>query len=507
MKFVKFLYSRMFLTIFLILIQLVWFIIFWVRLVDYSIFISILFSILSISMILFIITYDNNPSFKIGWIIIIMALPLLGGLLYIFFGSNRPLRKIRNKINSEHNELLRDINSNFEIEDKISKIDERIAGTISYLQDKCNFPVWENTQITYYTIGEEMYKSLLEELEKAEKFIFMEYFIIDKGIMWDGIFKILKRKAALGLDVRLMYDDVGCLNLLPRKFYKDIEGYGIKCMAFNPFVPILSIAVNNRDHRKITVIDGKVAFNGGINLADEYINAKNVHGHWKDTGIRIVGDGVWNCTAMFLEMWNAFRKTDESFDKFKALTKKNTFNDGFIVPFGDSPFDDESISQNIYIDILNQAKKYVYIFTPYLIIDYEMENALKFAAKRRVDVRIVTPFIGDNPIVHRLTRSFYGVLLTGGVKIYEYTPGFIHAKSYVSDDEIAVVGSINMDFRSLFLHFECGTFMYKSKAVKDIRDDCINTFEKCKKISLESTRENIFWKFIDAIFRVFAPLM
>lgn len=507
MKVIKFLCGRVFLTGLLIFIQLAWFLLFWLRLTEYAPIMGGLFTVLSLLIVLYIISNDQNPSFKIGWIIIIMAIPLLGGLLYLFFGSKHPLRKISDKISAQHNLLSSHLPPNNAVQEKVEQLDMRVAGSTAYLQNIGDYPVWDNSHTVYYPLGDEMYKAMLAELEKAEKFIFMEYFIVEKGIMWDGIYEILKRKAKAGVDVRLIYDDMGCLMLLPKNFDKELERDGIKCMKFNPFVPLLSLAMNNRDHRKILLVDGKVAFNGGINIADEYINVKVVYGHWKDTGVKIVGDAVWSFTVMFLEMWNAFRKTDENIEQFKVINADVKQSSGFVLPYGDSPLDDEAVSQNLYMDILARAKRYVYIFTPYLIIDDEMKNALCFAAKRGVDVRLVTPGIPDKEIVYRMTRSYYKPLLSSGVKIYEYSPGFLHAKSYVSDDEVAVVGTINMDFRSLYLHFECGTYMYKTESVMQLKNDFLDTLEKCREVKPQDLKQGFLWGLFDSVVRVFSPLM
>lgn len=507
-KVCKFLFSRMVITMAIILLQLVLFLAFWIWLSDYLLFTGTFFSILSIIILIYIINKDELPSYKIGWIILFIVMPLLGGMLYLAFGNKRPARKLTYKIGESHNNYVDFLKPNEDIARKIEAQSERMAGSVRYLQEICQFPAWTNTQTTYYPIGEKMYKDMLEELDKAQRFILLEYFIIAEGGMWEGIFEILKRKSSQGLDVRLIYDDMGCLNLLSKNFQVDMEKAGIQCFAFNPFVPILSLAVNNRDHRKIMVIDGKVAFTGGINLADEYINTKIRFGHWKDTGLKIQGDAVRNFTLMFLELWNAFRKTDENIDNF--LCKGNDFvniKDGFVIPFADSPLDNETVGQNIYIDILNQAKRYVYIFTPYLIIDSDLQNALRLAAKRGVDVRIVTPGIPDKKIVYRVTRSYYPLLLQSNVKIYEYTPGFLHAKSYVCDDEIAVIGTINMDYRSLCLHFECGTYLYKTESILEIKNDYLRTLEACREIKIESCKQGWIWQLVDNIIKVFAPLM
>ena len=356
---------------------------------------------------------------------------------------------------------------------------------------------------------EEEVQEAYEKLEKAEEFIFLEYFIINSGHMWDSVLDVLRRKVAQGVDVRVIYDDVGCADYLPANYCQTLRSYGIKAMVFNKFVPVVSVVMNNRDHRKITVIDGKVGFIGGINISDEYINKKERFGHWKDTGLMFKGPGVENLTIMFLEMWNAFEEKEGGYRDFvpAEYEEKGGEGDGYILSFSDSPLDDENASENVYADILYNANDYVYITTPYLAIDSSLQNALCLAAKRGVDVRLITPGIPDKKMVYRLTRSYYASLIRAGVKIYEYTPGFVHAKSYVADDKIGVVGTINMDYRSLYLHFECGTLMYDSPAVIDLRNDDLATIEKCRKIELSDCRTSFFGELIDRVLRVIAPLL
>lgn len=506
MKLVKALTSRAVITFLLIMVQLGWVFFFWVKLSSYSQIIGILFELLSVFIVLVIVTKDDNPSFKIIWIIIITTIPLFGGLLYVFFGSKHTIKKVSDKISVQQEKYLEYKTPNAEVLKKVCESDRRIGGSVSYLQNTCKFPAWENTQSTYYKVGEDMYADMLVALEQAEHFIFMEYFIIEHGYMWDGIYQILKRKVASGVDVRLIYDDMGSLELLPRDFAKSLTQEGIKCFAFNRFVPFLSVIMNNRDHRKILVVDGHTAFNGGINIADEYINKKHKLGHWKDTGVKLEGKAVWNFTVMFLEMWNAFCPTDEDIKQFSVEShiKQMPESDGVVIPFGDSPLDKEAMGQHIYIDILSQAKDYVYIFTPYLIIDDEMQNALKLAAKRGVDVRLMTPGIPDKQVIYRTSRSYYSILLDSGVRIYEYTPGFLHAKSYVCDDEVAVVGTINMDFRSLYLHFECGTYLYKTQSVMKIKEDYLETMAKAREVKKHGEDK---FSIIDAVIRVLAPML
>ncbi len=311
------------------------------------------------------------------------------------------------------------------------------------------------------------------------------------------------------MDVRITFDDVGSINKTPKRFISSLAQHGIKVLPFNPLTPIASLIYNNRDHRKILVIDGYIGYSGGFNIADEYINEVVRFGHWKDTGIRLEGHAVWNFTVMFLNMWNAFKKTEEDYETFRPhICHPEEFgSDGIIQPYSDSPLDDENMGENVYLEILSQAEDYVYIFTPYLIIDNEMQTALSLAAKRGVDVRIVTPAIPDKKMVFRLTRSYYRPLIKAGVRIYEYTPGFIHAKSYLSDDRIGVVGTINMDYRSLFLHFECGTLMIGCEALYDLKRDCVNTFSLSKEIHHEDCRRGFFGVLFDGVLRVLSPLL
>ena len=353
-----------------------------------------------------------------------------------------------------------------------------------------------------------MFPDMLDDIRKARHFIFMEYFIISEGSMWDEIFEILKRKADEGVDVRLIYDDFGCIRHLPPNFRNDLNEHGISVIQFNPVLPIFSVVYNNRDHRKVCVVDGHTGYTGGFNLADEYINRIARFGHWKDTAVRIYGDGVWNLTFMFLNMWNALRPWDKSFKSFgpHVWHPEPFASDGVVQPFSDSPFDHENLGENVYLDIINQAKNYVYISTPYFIIDNEMRVALELAAKRGVDVRILVPGIPDKKLVYSLTRSYVDQSAQTGVKFYTYTPGFNHAKEFVCDDRIGVVGTVNMDYRSFYLHFECGVLMIGSSCLKDIKEDLLDCFSRSEPVEAGKGRP-----FIDALFaavlRVLGPIL
>lgn len=327
--------------------------------------------------------------------------------------------------------------------------------------------------------------------------------------MWNNILEILKQKAAQGVLVRLIYDDMGCFLTLPKDYPAQLRKCGIQCVVFNPFRPLLSAKQNNRDHRKIAVIDGKVAFTGGINLADEYINAIEKHGHWKDAAIMLEGRAAWSFTLIFLQMWELCTHTGESYADYYPWKKQDCpiTASGFVQPYADSPMDTEHVGEHVYLQILNNAKEYVYINTPYLIVDDSMLSALCLAAKSGVDVRIVTPHRWDKWLVHMTTRSYYRELIKSGVKIYEYTCGFIHSKTFVSDDRTATVGTTNLDFRSLYLHFECGTLLFDNTAVIEVKEDFLNTLTICQQVSKKDCKTNIVTRLFQNILRLFAPLM
>ena len=501
--------NPIFYTVSAVAIQVAFLVCYLYFLSSYSKIVGIAYSVINILVLLFLISKDDNPSYKLIWVVVILGIPMIGGVLYVLFGNKRASRRLGMKIAEEHKQYLPLMQPNDETGRIINAEHRRASGVSTYLQSKCSFPTWGNTQSTYYPVGEEMYADMLIELRKAEKFIFMEYFIIEPGVMWNGIAAILQEKAAEGIDVRVMYDDMGCISTLPKDFADTLRDKGIKCLPFNPVMPFLNLAMNNRDHRKIMVIDGNVAFTGGINLADEYINEKVKYGHWKDTGVKIQGSAVWNFTEMFLEIWNAFTDDSKNIEQYKPEPEfiSTVSGDGFVVPFSDSPVESEAISQNVYLDILNKANDYVYIFTPYLIIDSEMINALQMAAKRGVDVRMITPGIPDKKLIYRVTRANYEPLISSGVRIFEYTPGFTHAKSFVSDDEIAVVGTINLDFRSLYLHYECGLLLIKTSSIMRLKDDFTTTISRCAEVTSEDLKQSFFWHLFDAVIRVFSPLM
>lgn len=507
-KLINILLSRLVVVGILILLQVVWLLVVFFHFSNYSVLIRIFLMVLSILVALWIINKKDNPAYKLAWLVPILLLPLLGGLMYLAIGNKNPTRRMRHRLEHSKARIWPLVHQNPEVIEKLANMNVNVAGQVRYLW-RCGFPIYQNSTAEYFPTGEDCYPVMLEELKKAKHYIFIEYFIVADGVMWQGILDILKEKVKEGLDVRFIYDDVGCVSLLPYHYYKEIEAAGIKCMAFNPFIPVFSLAMNNRDHRKILVIDGHTAFSGGINLADEYINKIERFGYWKDTAIMIRGEAVWNFTAMFLQTWNAFYGVqDKDFSIYKPdVHIQKNYTDGFIQPYGDSPLDDEVVGESVYLNIINQASRYVYIFTPYLIIDNEMMTALCLAAKRGVDVRIVTPGIPDKKMIFLLTQSYYEQLLENGVRIFEYTPGFIHAKCFVADDIIATVGTINLDYRSLYLHFECGVYMYRTRAVLDVKKDALDTIEHSREIMLADARSGFFKGLFQAVLRVFAPML
>lgn len=472
-------------------------------------FLRILLRILSVVMVLHVISHKDKGANKVAWVFLTLLFPLFGGafyLLYHFQSSTKRFSKAISEAEHENRALYRLPGDAY---DQAKQAIPRHIPQVRYLQEFAGFPIFDGTDTHYYSPGERFVEPYLAELRKAERYIFLEYFIVEEGAVWNSILEILREKAAQGVDVRLIYDDIGCFLTLPKNYGEQLKAYGIKCMVFNPFRPVLSVMQNNRDHRKITSIDGKVAFTGGLNLADEYANIIEKHGYWKDAAIMVEGKAAWSLTLMFLEMWDLCAGQKECLEDFCPWKESACpiQADGFVQPYADSPMDDENVGEHVYMQILNHAKDYVYITTPYLIVDDSMVSALCLAAKSGVDVRIITPHIWDKALIHMTTRSYYRELIQGGVKIYEYTNGFIHSKTFVSDDRTATVGTTNLDFRSLYLHFECGVWMYGSRAVSQVKEDFLNTLGTCQQISLEDCRGNPITRMLQNLLRLVAPLL
>lgn len=472
-------------------------------------YVEALLRILSTLVVLYIIRNSRHLSADIIWIVAILLFPVPGTAIYLLLGANLISGRTYRSIQSQAEKARALLVPDEALEREMEASAPEFSGQFRYLSRSAGYPFYRNRGCDYYPLGDTGYPVMLEELKRAERFIFIEYFIIEEGEMWNGILDILREKAKAGVDVRVLYDDVGSYGTLPWNYAKKLEEMGIACMPFNRINPVINVIMNHRDHRKILVIDGKVAFSGGINLADEYINAKVKHGHWKDNVIRLKGEAVWPMTVMFLTHWNALREQDPDFTVFRAPAEEAPLPalPGYIAPYGETPLDGEITAQNIYMSILNQATRYCTIFTPYLIIDTEFENALILAAKRGVDVRIVTPGIPDKKLIYSITRSYYRPLIEGGVRVFEYTPGFVHAKVFVSDDRVATVGTINLDYRSLYLHFENGVYLFDCPTVEAVRKDAEETVAKSQEVALADCGTSPLKELGLSALRLIAPLL
>lgn len=464
--------------------------------------------VLSFLVLIYLINKQGNPSFKLAWSILILIFPLFGGIFYLLFGDKKVPKALRRNMLASVQETLPLLNQETKILNEIKNSDETIYKQFDYVWKNTYFPVYKNTRRTYCNTGEVKFDLLVKELKKAKRFIFLEYFIIGEGIFWNTVLSVLQEKVKEGVLVRVMYDDAGCVSTLPPTYKKTLQEMGIECCVFNPLHAKLAVQMNNRDHRKIAIIDNRVGFVGGINLADEYINEKVRFGHWKDTAVMVEGDAVWSLTVMFLQFWDYLSKEKNSdYSQFK-LEYEIIEDDGYIQLVSDSPTDNEEVGLNIHMNMINNAKKYVYIQTPYLVIGYEMQKALTLASKNGIDVRITVPHVPDKWYVHLLTQGNYAALIEAGVGIYEYTPGFIHSKTFVSDDVLGFCGTINMDYRSYYLHYECGALLYKGKVIADMKSDYLKTLECCREVTLDDCKKTFVLKrIVQAILNLFSPMM
>lgn len=470
------------------------------------------FSALTAVVVVYLVNKHDIPEFKIAWLITICVFPVFGALFYVYVDRNFGSRGLKKMLNGVIEDTREYMHTKEKVRKKLEKEEARTAALADYLEKVGGYPAYEGGEAVYFPLGEDKWKDMLEELKKAKQFIFMEYFIVDTGIMWDSILEILKEKVKEGVEVRFMYDGMCSLMLLPYNYPKKLEKLGIQAKAFSPIIPLLSTHQNNRDHRKILVIDGRAAYTGGINLADEYINQKERFGHWKDTAVKIRGKAVDSFTMMFLRTWDAGKKRTEEmlaseYDRYLGKYDSD-FGEGYVIPYGDGPNRKENVAEKVYMDILNTAVDYVHIMTPYFIVDSSMLQAIQYAAERGVEVKLLLPHIPDKKIAFAIARTYYSVLLEAGVKIYEYTPGFVHAKCFVSDDCKAVVGTINLDYRSLYHHFECGAYFYRAPVVAQAEKD----FRETLKVSQEVTPEyykkiSPLWRMVGQVMNLFGPLM
>ena len=467
-----------------------------------------LFVLLSVLSALWIVGSKSNPGYKIGWIIIVLGLMPFGSVAYLLLGGNHLSAFNQRRLRAMERKIRRNLGDECGRSASLGELMGEDAGCMArYLEQTTHCPVYGNTRTKYYPLGDDCYDDILEALRGAEKYIFIEYFIIEEGKLWNSVLDIAREKAGQGVEVRVIYDDIGSISTLPGDYPARLEKLGIQCRVFNRFVPVVSLRQNNRDHRKYMIIDGRVAFTGGINMADEYINVKRRFGHWKDSAIRLEGDAVWSMTVSFLSMWDFTHSSGEHFTPFRPDPAPGGAA-GYVQPYHDCPWDREPVGQSVYLNLIYRAKDYIYITTPYLVIDYSLTMALPTAAKSGVDVRITTPHIPDKKSVFELTRSHYEGLLEAGVKVFEYEPGFIHSKNFVVDGRFATVGTVNLDYRSMFLHFENGVLLYDTPSVAHIQADFLDTQSKSLPITLEDCRSiPLPHRLLRDLLQLFAPLL
>ena len=462
----------------------------------------------SVVMIVYLFNNSMDYTAKLTWMFLMAILPIPGAAMLLFTQSNigyRMLKKHEAQLIEETSDAIPQPKGVLE---KLRQDSSGVDDLHTYLNRSGCFPVFDDTEAVYYPSGEEMFAAVLEELKKAERYVFLEFFILQEGYMWGEILRILTEKARAGVDVRVMYDGMCEISHLPSDYWRLLEREGIRARAFSPIRPVVSSHYNYRDHRKILVIDGKTAFNGGVNLADEYINRTERFGHWKDTAVMIRGSAAVSFTLMFLQMWCIGEEKPEIMQYLETDGNCAGNASGFVMPYADTPLDQDKVGETVYMDILHRARRYVHIMTPYLILDGELETAIKYAAQRGVDVRIILPGIPDKKIAWSLAKTHYGALSEAGVRLYEYTPGFVHAKVFVSDDIRAVAGSINLDYRSLYHHFECATYLYRTECIPLIEQDFRHTLAKCTEVTQETIRnEKLVYKIMGSLARLFAPLM
>lgn len=501
-------------------------------------------AVMQFIVVLVLLNEEMESTAKNTWMLVMYMVPVLGPLFYLYSKVDLGSYAVRKRLNISQVSDREILPENTEVLAKLQQENPEVAALARYIAGTGNYPVFRDTRVDYYPLGENMWKAMLEDLKRAERFIFMEFFIIDEGMMWGQILDILAEKARAGVEVYVMYDGMCEFSTLTRDYPERMRRLGIKCRAFSPMTPFLTTAYNYRDHRKILVIDGKIAYNGGVNLADEYINERERFGHWKDTAVRLEGPAVNGFTVMFLEMWRIYDNNEINIDNYltdfdsvaeladdfawsgdldqqdmdmtgaigsdagNADDDPADVNPGYVIPYGDSPLDNEKTGENVYMDMLYRSKEYVHIMTPYLVLDDEIMTALKVAAQKGIDVKIILPGIPDKKMVYALAKSYFYYLLKAGVKIYYYTPGFVHAKVFVSDHSKAVVGTINLDYRSLAHHFECATFLYDVPCIQEIEKDFQLTLSKCRQVTMEDIKNEKFrTKLLGFFLRMVAPLM
>lgn len=487
-------------------LQVLWHVLLVKWLSPYAPLIVSLVSVAAVFMVLFIVIKRDESTYKLLWLLIILTMPLVGALLYLFFGNKRTAKPLKKR--------LQGVESSGDphplpVGETPFAGEKRMEQTIRWLERKTGYPLCKARPVRYYPLGDDMFPDMLRDMKSAKRSIYIEYFIIEPGQMWDAMMEVLEDKLRQGVDVRVMYDDLGSISSFNFSNARELTQKGIPCVPFNPLLALKGTA-NYRDHRKMLIVDNEIAYSGGINLSDRYINLEHPYGHWKDTGFRLTGEGVHSFTHMFLTFWNAFAlKKGEGGTPMPTLqdsAEAPRETDGYVLSYYDSPLEHDATSNQLFIDLLSQSTDYAWFFTPYLMLGDDLMAAMLTAARRGVDVRIIMPGIPDKKLIFRMSRSFYQVLLNGGVKIYEYTPGFVHAKSFVSDDKVATIGTVNLDYRSLFLHFENNSLFYRSSIVEKIKEDFLTTQALCSEVQpYDKRRYSRRWA-VDGLLRIFAPL-
>ncbi|MBR4889547.1 MAG: cardiolipin synthase [Clostridia bacterium] len=489
-----------------ILLQVLWLLgLIW-RLNGLSVLFAVGAEVLALLLAVRIYSKPQNAAVKTSWIILLMVSPVLGICLYALCGRSGANWLMRRRFQAVQEPLADKLPQDPAVKEALEAADRSAANQAHYLRS-CGYPVYGNTDVEYYSTAEEGIAAQKEALRKAEHFIFMEYHAIEDSVSFQEIKEILAEKARQGVEVRLFYDDMGSIGFINSAFVRRMRALGIQCRVFNPLLPVINVFMNNRDHRKITVVDGKVGFTGGYNLADEYFNLVQPYGQWKDTGLKLTGDAVRSLTVMFLEMWNAMEHGDSDYNTYLFPQPYAARETGFVLPYADSPLDNERVGEYVYMNIIKNAQHRLYVMTPYLILDDEMTLELSLAARRGVDVRIITPGIPDKKLVYKVTRSYYAALVKNGVRVFEYSPGFLHAKMMLCDDHTAAVGTINLDYRSLYLHFENSVWLYKCSAIRAIAADFADTFPQCREVTEKYRARSGPMRFGQCLLRLFAPLM
>lgn len=498
---------RLMVVVLAIVVQLVWLVLTVARLNYYSTVINLLFSLASAMLVLFIYGKHELAAFKLPWIILILTLPLLGVCMYALFGNSYALNPVRGRFEKLDPKLWQHLPQDETVMQSLAQRMPEASGDSRYIRRFGPYPVMRDTDVRFFSEASDAFEAQLADLARAEHFIFMEYHAIEDARSFARMKAVLADRAAHGVEVRVLYDEVGSIGFINRDFIRRMNALGIQCRVFNPVMPVLNLFMNNRDHRKITVIDGKVGYTGGYNLADEYFNLTHPYGYWKDTGLRLEGAAIRSLTVQFLEMWNVMKETDKDVLPYLPAYSCPSAA-GYVQPYADSPLDGEPVGENVYLNLIGRSRERLWLATPYLIISDEMTRALTLAARRGVDVRVITPGIPDKKVIYSVTRSYYAGLVRGGVRVYEYTPGFLHEKQMLCDRASAVVGTINLDYRSLYHHFENGVLLHDCPCLEDIAAD----FEQTLSVSSEVTERyrtgrNAVLRVKQCILRLAAPLL